>query len=130
MYKDEHRTTEELRRKEDIMSRVRTVGGLRTFMGSPMAGACLAAIFLVVGAVVVSVRDVVSNIMAQAEWGGRFSYTYSSLMHSRMIVQVLAFFIVMSCGLILFRSVRHLRNPFYWMGNFIVTILPLRFFRS
>lgn len=130
MYKDDYRTIGEMRRTDDIMSRVRTVGGIRAFTSSPMAGACLAIVFLVSTTVVVSVRDVMSNIMAQAEWGGRLSYAFSSLLHSRFIVQALALLVLVSCTMVLFRSMRHLKSPLYFVGNFLASVSPLRFFRS
>lgn len=130
MNNDHYRTTQEMRRRDDIMSRVRTVGGIRMFTSSPMAGACSAIIFMVFTTVVVSVRDVMNNIMAHAEWGGRLSYTFSSLLHSRFIVQALAVLMIISCAMVLLRSMRHLKSPFYFMGNFLASVSPLRFFRS
>lgn len=116
--------------REELMNRVRTVRIVRSLLGSPLAGAFFAAVFLVCISIFVSIGDVVRNILVQGEWSGRFSYTYSSLMHSRITVQILACLTLISFLIMLARSVRHIRVPIYFIANFISSISPLKFFRS
>lgn len=117
-------------KNETLMSRIRTVNEVRSFASSPLAGACLAMLFLIITSVMISVGDVVHNVMVQSEWGSRFSYIYSSILHSEIIVQALAALTFISCLMVLYRSLRRLKTPLYFVGNFIVSYSPVRFFRS
>ncbi len=126
----EFKTTLEIDRRSYLMSRVRTVRSIRAFMASPLSSACMAILFVTISCVLVSIGDVTHNIMAHGEWSGRLSYVYTSLMHSRIIVQALVFFTIVSCFMVLVRSAFKLRTPLYFVGNFIVSMSPVRFFRS
>ena len=122
MYK-ECKTQLEISRREDVMSRVKTVRGVRTFMASPLSSIFLATVLILCASIVVSFDDVLHNIMVHKEWGGRLSYTYSSLIHSRIVVQVFAFFTTVSLTMVFIRSIR---TSLHFVGN----LSPLRFFRS
>jgi len=83
--------TEDMQRlRERVLSRVRMVRRIRAFFASPFSNALFVLAFLLCASTLVSIGDIVHNIMVQAEWGGRFSYTYTALIHARIMVQVLA----------------------------------------
>ncbi len=112
------------------MSRIETVNQVRNFLMSPISTATLVVAFLLCGTIFVSFADIIRNIMLQAEWGGRFSYTYSSFLHTRMVVQVLAVLTSISCLLLLAKIMLRLRTPIYGIGSFIASRSPLKFLRS
>lgn len=130
MHNNLYKTEKEISFTNDLMVRIRTVRRFRAFMASPAASALLAGIFLLCGSIFVSIGDVIQNIMAQGEWGGRFSYAYSALMHSRFVVQALALLMMISCTMVFVRSFRLMRTPLFAMGNFIASISPIKFLRS
>lgn len=129
MYNNYYSTTE-MQRNEEIMNRIRTVRMTRAFFASPFAPVALALVFFVCTSVVVSVGDVMHNIMVQGEWSGRLSYAYSSLLHSRIIVQTLALLIVISCLMVIRRSLPKLRSQLSSAGHFIFAHSPLKLWRS
>lgn len=130
MYRDEYVTHAEARRRDDILRRVKTVRGVRALMNSQSAGVFFATVFLVCTSVLVSVGDVIHNIMSQSELAGKFSYTYASLIHSRIIVQALALLMAISFFMIIARYLKRLSTPIYFVGNAITSLSPLKFFRS
>ncbi len=87
------------RLREEVLSRVRTVQRIRAFLASPASSATLVVVFLACASIFVSFGDIARNLMMHSEWSGRFSYTYSSLMHTRVIVQIFAG-LIMALGLI------------------------------
>lgn len=129
---DEYKMVREdmARLREEVISRVRTIRRMRAFLASPMSSASLALVLVLCTSILVSFGDIVNNIMAHSEWGGRFSYTYSSLVHARVVVQVLALLTSLSCLVLLIKILSKLRTPAYFIGNFISSRTPLRFFRS
>jgi hypothetical protein len=123
-------STDMERLRDDVLSRVRTVRRIRAFFASPASSATLVIVFILCASILVSFGDIVHNIMSQTEWGGRFSYTYSSLVHSRIAVQILAGLTSLSCLALLYKILFRLRTPVYIIGTFIVSKSPLKFLRS
>lgn len=75
---------------QEVMVRIRTVNLLRLIFASPII--MLIAI-LALGIwvdVIVSFKDIIKNTFAHGNFTEYISYIYSSLVHSRMIVQILA----------------------------------------
>ncbi len=123
--------TEDMERlREEVLSRVRTVRRMRAFWASPFSSAALAIIFVLCASIFVSFGDVVHNIMAHGEWSGRFSYTYASLIHTRIAVQILAVLTSVSCLILFTKILFRLRSPVYFIGNFITSHTSRKLFRS
>lgn len=118
------------RLKEEVLSRVRTVRRIRAFFKSPMSSASLVVILLLCASILVSFGDIVHNIMAQGAWQGRFSYTYISLLHARMAVQVLAGLTSLSFLVLFAKILFRLRTPVSSVGNFIANRISFRLFKS
>jgi hypothetical protein len=109
--------TEDMERlREEVLSRVRVVRRVRAFLASPAASAVVTISILLCASIFVSFGDIIRNIMLHTEWSGRFSYTYSSLMHARMAVQVFAGLTSVSLLVLCVRLLLRIRT--------------LRFFRS
>lgn len=123
-------TDDMARLREEVMSRVRTVRRLKAFLASPISSATITIVCVLSASILVSFGDIIQNIMTHAEWGGRVSYTYSSLMHARIAVQVLAALTSVSLLILLSKILFRLRTPAYFLGTFIVSRSPLKFFRS
>ncbi len=83
--------------KYEVMSRIQTVRGVRAFATSPMASVFVLGALMMCSTAIVSISDIVSNIMAHADWGERFSYTFSSLLHTRILVQAFVLLIFAAC---------------------------------
>lgn len=96
----------EMHRKYEIMLRVRTVRGVRTFVASPLICGLFGIAFAAYLFVIISLGDIVANTMIYADWHARLSYAFSSLMHSRAIVQTLASLIALAAAGALFNSIR------------------------
>ena len=77
--------------------RVNTVRQLRRINASPLMSGLVTAILIGVSSSVVSLNDIVRNTMNNVDWTSRFSYAFSSLIHSRLIVQSLVLLILFSC---------------------------------
>ncbi len=92
--------------KADIMSRVRTVRSVRMLIASPLASGLLGLTLILCISVLVSVGDVVANTMTHVYWSERFTYAFSSLFHSRIIVQALAYLAILASFGVLFNSLR------------------------
>lgn len=118
------------RLRVEVMSRVRTVRRIRSFLASPFLSAILTVVFLLCASIFVSFNNIVSNIMAQAGWSGRFYYAYSSLMHTQVAVQIFAFLTSVCCLILFTKILFRLRMPVYSIGNFIVSRSGFKFFRS
>ena len=97
----------------EVMSRVKTVRGVRAFAASPWAGGVCAVALVSCASIIVSVRDVMTNTMAHVDWSERFFYAYSALIHSRIIVQALALLIILACTMVAVNSLRRLRFHFF-----------------
>ena len=76
--------------RNEIMSRVRTVRGVRGFFTSPLTSSLFGIALIACMSILVSLGDVFANTMAQGNWSERFSYAFFSFLHSRFIVQTLA----------------------------------------
>jgi hypothetical protein len=131
MHNEEYKIIKEdiERLREEVMSRVKTVRRLRAVLTSPYSSAVLAIICLLSASIFISVGDVVHNIMAQGEWGGRLSYTYSSILHTGIIVQIIAGLMSLSCLALFLKILLKLRSPMYFLGHFISSRSP-KLFRS
>ena len=132
MTRDEYSLIREdvARLREEVMSRVRTVRKIKAFFASPLCSASFAVVFISCTTIFVSLRDIVHNVMLQTEWGERFFYTYSSLLHTKVMVQILAL-LASACCLILFLKVlMKLKAPVYFVGKFLHARLPVRIFRA
>ncbi len=103
------------RLRDDVLLRVRTIQKIRAFIASPASSATLLAVFLACASIFVSFEDIIHNMMTHAEWTGRLSYTYTSILHARIVVQIFAFF-VSALGLMLIVK--------------LLSRTPLRIFRS
>lgn len=112
-------TVEMERLRERVLSRVRMVRRVRAFFASPYSSALFVLAFLLCASTLVSLGDVVHNIMVHAEWGGRFSYTYDALIHARIMVQILAGLTSFSLFILVTKILFKLRTPVYSIGNFI-----------
>jgi uncharacterized membrane protein YjjP (DUF1212 family) len=123
-------TEDMVRLRHEVMSRVRFVRRVRTVLSSPYLSLVFALIFVLCASIFVSLADVVHNIMVQSAWGGRLSYTYSSLMHAKIVVQILALLTSLSCAALFAKILFKLKTPAYYVGNFLVSLRPLKFFRS
>jgi hypothetical protein len=132
MYNDEFAIIQRdmARLKDEVLSRIRTVERIRAFLRSPASNATITLVLILCASIFVSFNDVVHNIMAQGEWGGRVSYTYLAIMQARVLVQVFAGLTSVSCLVLLFKVLMRLKAPAYFIGNFFVTRSPVRFFRS
>jgi hypothetical protein len=131
MHNDYKLITEDMERlRQEVMSRVRTIRRIRSVLSSPYLSAVLVLIFVLCASIFVSFGDVLHNIMSQAEWGGRFSYTYSSIVHARIAVQIFAVLTSLSCLALLAKILFRLRTPVSFLGNFLASRSPLKFFRS
>jgi hypothetical protein len=118
------------RLRDEVMGRVRIVRKIRAFFASPVSSAAFVVVCVLSASIFVSFADVLHNIMAQTEWGSRFSYTYLSLVHARILVQVLAVLTSISGLALLAKILFRLRTPVYFIGNFITERTPFKFFRS
>ncbi len=81
---------------EEIMMRVRTVRLLRLTLASPIIVLFIIVLLGIWADVVISFHDVMQNTLAHESLTECLSYIYSSLIHSRVIVQILAFLIFAS----------------------------------
>lgn len=99
----------EFQLKYEVMSRIKTVRNIWLFTTSPLAGAIFTTALIFCSSILVSFGDVVANMMAQVDWSERLSYVYSSLLHSRVIVQTMAILVVGSMLMLSINSVRRLR---------------------
>lgn len=96
----------QLQTKYDIMSRVKMVRGMRTLLSSPVASGLFGIALACYLSIIVSLGDIFSNTMIYVNWSERFSYAFSSLLHSRIIVQTLAVLIVVASFAVLINSLR------------------------
>src|SRR3989344_4198570 len=94
--------------KYSIMSRKETVRGIRNFVGSPLFNLVFLTFLLAASTLICSIESIFKNTMTYMHWGDRFSYTFSSFINSRFIVQILAVFIIISLIMILINSMRKL----------------------
>jgi len=94
--------------KYSIMSRIETVRGIRNFVGSPLFNLVFLTFLLASSTLICSIESIFKNTMTYMHWGDRFSYTFSSFINSRFIVQILAVFIIISLIMILINSMRKL----------------------
>ncbi len=76
--------------------RVKTVRLLRLTLASPIIALFAIALLGIWADVVISFHDVMQNTMAHESLSECLSYIYSSLIHSRAIVQILALLILAS----------------------------------
>ena len=92
--------------------RIKTVKGVRKILNMPLIGSCVLAILMVWVAMIVSLRHVMMNAMAQGGFSEDVSYVFTSFIHSRAIVQILAYLIafctIMLCALVSRKYVRKL----------------------
>lgn len=100
----------ELQLKYDVMSRVRAVNTIRTLLSSPLMSALVGIALVLSLSIIVSIGDVIKNTMAHVDWSGRFFYTYSSLIHSRLIVQTLITLTAFSSIALIINSIRTVRR--------------------
>lgn len=73
----------------DVMIRVRTVRGVRSYVASPLVVGLCGVALVACMSVLVSLGDVFANTMAHVDWHERISYAFGSFFHSRFIVQTL-----------------------------------------
>ncbi len=95
--------------KYEVMSRIRTVRNIWLFTTSPLASALFAAALIFCSSILISFTDVLANIMTQVDWVDRFSYAYSSLLHTRIIVQTVFGLLILSGTMACVNSIRKLR---------------------
>lgn len=100
----------ELQLKYDVMSRVRAVNTIRTLLSSPLMSALVGIALVLSLSIIVSIGDVIKNTMAHVDWSERFFYTYSSLIHSRLIVQTLITLTAFSSIALIINSIRTVRR--------------------
>lgn len=94
--------------RSDVMTRVKTVRGVRTIVASPLATGLLGFALACYLSAIVSMGDILTNTMMHGGWSARFFYALSSLVHSRFIVQTLALLITLAVLRIAFKSLRKL----------------------
>jgi|GEM_PF-3353257 len=94
------------------MTRVRTVRGVRAVLASPIASVICGLAFAFYLNVLVSLSDVLANTMAHVNWSERFSYVFSSLVHSRFIVQGVAVAMMIASCAVLVNCTRKIRFVF------------------
>ncbi len=105
--------------KCEIMLRVKTVRGVRALAASPLASGLLGIVLLSSLSIVVSIGDIFANTMAHVDWSERFAYAFSSLLHSRVIVQTIASLAVVASFLAFINSMRKIpvRKIFFMFGS-------------
>lgn len=92
-----------------VMLRIHVIRTIRTIMFSPLISALIVVSLVILLSIIVSIGDVVANIMSQVDWAERFSYTISSVTHSRIIVQTLIGLIFVASIVASVNSVRKMR---------------------
>lgn len=105
-------TNLELHTKYDTMLRVRTVCVIRIILTSPIASLLFGIALACYLSILVSLGDVLANTMAHVNWSERFSYAFSSLLHSSFIVQTIAVLITFASFAVLINSLRKIRVTF------------------
>ena len=96
--------------QREIMRRVRVISFVHAFLGSPVVGAVAMLSLIFIAGMTVSLHHVGANIIAHQSWPSCITYTISSLLHTRVIVQVLAVCILALGSLILVNSIRTIRR--------------------
>ena len=112
----------ELNIKYSILSRVRTVHMIRAILMSPFASVLFGIALAGYLCAIVSLGDVVSNTMSHVDWSQRFSYALSSLLHSRIIVQMIASLFVLTSLFAFFNILR--RIPVRKISSSVRVLLP------
>ncbi len=114
----------------DVMTRVKTVRGLRMFLTSPLSGGILVCAFTTWIAIIVSVKHVYINALHHGNLADCLFYVYSSFLNSRVIVQILAALIALGCGMLLLNCLRVLKNKILSpIGHFLFSFLQFRFLK-
>jgi hypothetical protein len=104
---------------EEIMMRVKTVRLLRFTLASPVIGLFVIALLGVWADIIISFHDVMQNTMAHEGFFECVSYIYSSLIHSRTVVQIVALLIVTSvAGLLMSLVIRYKKSYPIRLYNF------------
>ncbi|HEY4504119.1 MAG TPA: hypothetical protein VJJ28_03380 [Candidatus Paceibacterota bacterium] len=98
--------------RNDILSRVHTVHGVRAFLISPIANLLFLVILIFSLSICVSFGDVLANTWHHVDWSERFSYAFSSLIHSSILVQALAVLVIFACLSAIRNSLRKIRMSF------------------
>jgi len=99
----------------DIMMRVKTIRTLRVFLTLTFISPLIMIALMVWGAFIISFDDILTNTMAHESIIDAFSYVFSSLMHSRVIVQILTSIITIFGIALAFSYLRKIKIPI-WHG--------------
>ena len=100
----------ELKMRDDVMSRIKTVNFIRNTINSPLyEGIFILGVFTLV-VFSISLRHIFMNTMAHERWIEYFPYLFSSFLHTRTFIQISFVLIMIASMMFCLNIIKKFKN--------------------